>query len=302
MSDSPLLIVGRGSIGRKHESNAAMLGVPTVAVDPGLESGAAFRDLESAWAATPGGFSRAIIATPAALHLRTLSQLLDLGVKDILLEKPLCTAEQEDEARRLSKRLRTGRRVFVGFNWRFNSAVAELRRAVASGELGELQAAFLYAREWLPKFGGNVLLESGSHILDTARRILGDLRVEGAHLGRHGEFGKEDESASIVLSTSAGSPVLVHVNFVNKSDYDYRILVQGRLGTREVIPNRTEPMHLRELKAFLAGDAGTLASWQDGLDNLGLLAAVFERDAVARMTKASSVKSTRRSEKIHAAR
>lgn len=288
-----LLVLGRGSIGRKHLDNAAALGAEAVSVDPNPDSGAEFRDLE---AALRGGrrFSHALVATPPAAHLAGLRRLLQTDVPNILLEKPLCTPEQAAEARGLPKRLLSGRRISMGFNWRFNSAVRQLRAELSSGALGTVQTALFYAREWLPKYGGNVVLESGSHILDTARHLLGDLRVEGAILGYHGLLGDADESASVVLRTADGAGIGVHVNFINKDAYDYRILIQGSLATREYRPDRTEPMHLQELKAFLGGEMESLATWDDGLSNLELIADVF----VASKTR----KPTPKTEQPHAAR
>lgn len=284
MKNGPsLLVLGRGSIGRKHLANAAALGVAAVSVDPAPDSGSDFRDLE---AALRGGrrFSHALVATPPAAHLAGLRRLLETDVPNILIEKPLCTAEQAAEARNLPKRLLTGRRLSMGFNWRFNSAVRQLRAALSSGALGTVQTALFHAREWLPKYGGHVVLESGSHILDTARHLLGDLTVEGASLGYHGLLGGADESASLVLRTADGAGVGVHVNFVNKDAYDYRILVQGSRATRECRPDRAEPMHLQELEAFLGGETESLATWDDGLRNLKLIADVFDASRARKST------------------
>ena len=264
-----LLILGHGSIGKKHAANAKKLKAEVVTVDPSPEAGADFNSLADAFGKK--AFSHAVIATPAQLHLSGLKEILKRGTRRVLLEKPLCLPEESARAEAVQDALGPDQKIVMGFNWRFNSAVQELKRALDSGSLGRVQMAQLYAREWLPKYGGRVLLESGSHILDTARYLLGDIRVAASRLTAYGELGDSDESASLLLTGPEKSDIYVHVNFVNKDDYDYRILVQGSKSTRECRPDRTEPMHLREMEAFLSDDDENLATFDDGLSNLKIL-------------------------------
>lgn len=277
MPENNLLILGYGSIGKKHAANASQLGVRTVTVDPDSASGAGFTALgEALLANSPGFFSHALIASPAAWHLSSLEEVLASGISQVLVEKPLCLPQELSRMRELSGRLNGNQKVYVGFNWRFNSAVRRLREAVSADALGKVQIAQLYAREWLPKYGGNVLLESGSHILDTARYLLGDLRLAGAQLLRQGQLGESDESVSILLSNQQRADIYVHVNFINKDAYDYRILLQGSRATQECRPDRRENMHLLELEAFLNAPSGVLAGLEDGIRNLELIHEIVE--------------------------
>jgi len=95
-SDIPkLLIIGRGSIGRKHETNAQGLGVPIVTVDPNPEQEADFVSVEQALAFYDKGyFSHALVASPVDQHYVTLLQLLEEGIPAILVEKPIGLPEQ----------------------------------------------------------------------------------------------------------------------------------------------------------------------------------------------------------------
>jgi myo-inositol 2-dehydrogenase/D-chiro-inositol 1-dehydrogenase len=273
-SSSNLLIVGRGSIGQKHEKNARRLGWNVTTVDPDKSVGADYKNVRSALSSkTPDTFSHAIIATPIECHLEGLKLLSKAGIRYILIEKPLAHPSSIFTARRLS--LSYSSHIYMGFNWRFNSAIRRIKRKILQGNLGRIQVAQLSAREWLPKYRGNALLESGSHILDTARFLFGDLYPMAANLTRFGLFGPSDEASSILLRGRDNSDVYVHVNFVNSDDYDYQILVQGTKGTVRCCPDRTEPMHILELKAFLNGNTNDLATLNDGLHNLELLATIF---------------------------
>lgn len=273
--ETKLLILGRGSIGRKHERNAKELGAQTVTVDPSPEQEADFQTLEQAMASCGGqAFSHALVASPVQFHYHTLWKLLDYDVPSILVEKPLALPEQLESVRALLDK-NLNQSVFVGFNWRFNSAVQHLKQEIQRGGMGSIQVAQLWAREWLPRYEGHVVLESGSHILDTARYLLGDLQVVGAHVSRHGMLGDADEAGSFLLESQAGIHVSVHVNFIHSGTYDYTINIQGETGSATCEPDRFEPMHLLELEAFFQGQAHLLATLEDGVRNMELLEAIL---------------------------
>ncbi|RMH08883.1 MAG: gfo/Idh/MocA family oxidoreductase [Nitrospirae bacterium] len=272
-----VLVIGRGSIGQKHERNAHALGATVVTVDPDPDRNANFLTLDQALSAFPPDFfTHAVVACPVAHHLSTLVELLDFGVPAILVEKPLARLDEYQRAANLLTGI-LPHRVFMGFNWRFNSAVQHLKQHLVDGTLGRIHVAQLWAREWLPRYQGHVVLESGSHILDTARFLLGDLRVVGSYVTNHGVLSTTDEAASFLLASEHGCHVSIHVNFINPASYDYTILVQGDRGTLCLHPYRDEPMHRLELDAFFRGDTERLASLEDGLKNLALLHAIMEK-------------------------
>jgi predicted dehydrogenase len=270
-----LLIIGRGSIGKKHERNAQALGVQYATVDPDPEQEADYPSLEEALdSCGDGAFSHALVASPVQYHYLTLLQLLDSDVPSILVEKPLVLPEELEAMRRLSvKPIKQS--VFVGFNWRFNSGVQHLKQKIQDGDMGSLHVAQLWAREWLPRYGGHVVLESGSHILDTARYLLGNLTVVGAHVSQHGVLGEADEAGSFLLESETGVHVSVHVNFIHSGTYDYTINVQGKAGSATCEPDRFESMHLRELEAFFQGNSSMLATLDDGVKNMELLETIL---------------------------
>lgn len=269
------LIIGRGSIGKKHERNAQELGAQTVTVDPNPEQEADFQTLEQAMVSCGEHvFSHALVASPVQFHYQTLWKLLDYEVPSILIEKPLVLPEELESVRALSDK-NLNQSVFVGFNWRFNSSVQHLKQEIQRGGMGSIHVAQLWAREWLPRYEGHVVLESGSHILDTARYLLGDLKVVGAHVSHHGMLGDADEAGSFLLVSETGVHVAVHVNFIHSGTYDYTINIQGEAGSATCEPDRFEPMHLRELEAFFQGNSSMLATLEDGVKNMELLETIL---------------------------
>ena len=277
VSDQTLLIVGRGSIGKKHELNARSLGTNVVTVDPVPEAEADYLTIAEAIAAHhPKYFSHALIASPVGTHLSTLLELLQADVPFILVEKPLVLPEELQTVKTLASSLTT-QTVVIGFNWRFNSVVQSLKQQIIEGRIGQIRVAQLWAREWLTRYQGNVVLESGSHIIDTARYVLGDLRFVGSHVTTFGILGETDEAATVLFEGENGMHVSTHVNFINPASYDYSILVQGDKDTVIVTPDRFEPMHEHELRAFLRKDTERLATIEDGIGNLELIGAALQR-------------------------
>src|SRR5436305_10024351 len=126
-----VLVVGCGSIGRRHAANAAKLAGVTVfdaAYERAAEAArslgiAACDSLEEALAAKPDAV---VVATPHHAHLPVARAALAAGA-DVLIEKPLApTLDGVPDF--LSEAERLGRRVRVVCNMRFHPAVAALRR------------------------------------------------------------------------------------------------------------------------------------------------------------------------------
>lgn len=189
-----LLIVGLGSIGRRHLGIArALLPHARIAVlrhrgcdeTPRSDFDHCFTSLDAALEFEP---KAAVIASPATHHLHTALPLARAGVH-LLVEKPLAAgvegvAELIDVARRLGIVLQTG------YNLRFSLALRSFRDAIASGTVGRCLSVRAEIGQFLPSWrpgtdyrsgvsarselGGGVLLEL-SHELDYLRWIFGDV-------------------------------------------------------------------------------------------------------------------------------
>ena len=125
-----ILVIGCGSIGRRHAANAAAIADAavmdldrTLAVACARETGCpGFSDLDQALAWKPDGV---VVATPHDSHLEVARKAIDTGL-DVLVEKPLSNdlngvLEFLDHADAL------GRRIFVVCNMRFHPAIMALR-------------------------------------------------------------------------------------------------------------------------------------------------------------------------------
>jgi len=106
-----------------------------------------------------------VIATPDDTHAQMLEDVLKKNIKLVVLEKPVAT--NDAEAKRLSK-LQPGIPVVVNFRRRFDPIVVGLADALRRGEHGRiLSAQGTYVRG---------ILHNGSHMLDLARFLFGEIR------------------------------------------------------------------------------------------------------------------------------
>lgn len=160
------------------------------------------------------GCDMVMIATPPASHAELAERALRAG-RDVFCEKPFVPTSTD--ARRLVDAARSaGRRIFVGHFRRTFPAVQYARRLVTSGMLGAVTA--IDAREggrftwaaasdyFLTDPAGGVLLDTGSHTLDTALFAAGldgeDLAVSVTSVGGDRALPEQAISAQCVLRTS----------------------------------------------------------------------------------------------------
>lgn len=133
------------------------------------------------------------IATPGSTHCEIALAAAQAG-KHLMCEKPL--ALNAAEARRMYEAAeRAGVRHLVNFNYRRVPAVMLAKQLIESGELGEIsffQAA--YWQDWALEptvflvwrmdkrvAGAGVMADNGSHLIDLARYLLGEIQeVAGA--------------------------------------------------------------------------------------------------------------------------
>lgn len=141
MGDIRVGVLGLGSMGRHHVRNVrATEGMTLVAVaDPAGDRFCAAGDLE----VLPGveqliaaGIDAAVVAVPTAFHEASALALADAGVHT-LVEKPLAT--DVAAGRRVADAFaRAGLVGAVGYVERCNSALLDMRRRIAQGQLGAI--------------------------------------------------------------------------------------------------------------------------------------------------------------------
>ncbi len=207
-------VLGLGSIGLRHARNCLSLGATVVGVDPRsdrrrLASEIGVRIAEDRGAALDVA-TVAVIATPSVDHLDGLSACLG-RVERVLVEKPL-THDPQTAGPLLERAKAAGTTVYCGFNLRFHETVAEARRLLDSGELGQiLWASFVGSsdlRDWRPgqdiragytnhPQAGGVLFDY-CHEIDLAQHLLGPGTLSSARIVQSGTLGLQVEDIATI--------------------------------------------------------------------------------------------------------
>lgn len=275
-----ILVLGCGSIGRRHSANLRALGQTPVAFDPdpsrlawvgkelkcrtvaSIREGLALKP-RAVWVCTPPPAHR--VAAEAALRARI----------PCFIEKPLAHSLADGAAlARLSKR----GRLAVGYNWRFHPALRQIKDWCAGGRWGRMlflrAQAGQYLPDWRPwqdyrhsytarrSMGGGVLLDA-SHELDLVRWLAGEAASVFCTAGRLSRLKIDvEDTAALTLKLRSGGLAEVHLDMVQRtyrrtlelSFQNATVLWDYSKGALELYDARRK----RWTKTFFKGDANAL--------------------------------------------
>lgn len=234
-----ILIIGCGSIGRRHALNAHKLGAEIVLCDINevrmrklsVEVNASDCYVDFQEAARNSGCVAAIIATPSNLHTTPAKAILSAGLH-VLMEKPICTSISEaNELKDLV--LKTGLTFMMGHTYRFRSEWDEVKRFLDSKSLGKIYSAEFVGGWYLPdwhihedyrteyaaqkKFGGGVLFTSMSHLFDVVMWFFGDIqKITGVKMKLSDLEIDVDDSVSCILKMINGVAITITEDFLSR--------------------------------------------------------------------------------------
>ena len=234
-----VLIVGLGSIGRRHLVNLKNL-MPSTQVTvyhqhtkpadvsgPNALADATVYSLEDAVTSRPDA---AIIASPASKHVETALALAKHRIPSFT-EKPLSHAlDGSDDL--LSECRARQVPLMVGYCLRFHPSLRVFKNALAEGAIGRplyLRAeAGQYLPDWRPgqvycksvsarkELGGGAVLEL-SHELDYARWLMGEVQEVSASVAKVSDLDIDvEDTAEIVLRFAGGQVGSVHLDMVQR--------------------------------------------------------------------------------------
>jgi predicted dehydrogenase len=232
------LVVGLGSIGRRHARNWAALGLGPLDVcrrvgsqqrqrEPlGVEA-REFSDLDAALNEQP---DVVLVTNPTSLHVETACQALRAGAH-VFLEKPMGHA-LDGVAELLDQAAQRKRQLMVGYNLRFHPGLQRVKELVARQAIGKVVSARAAVGEYLPDWhpwedyrhgysarrdlGGGAVL-TFSHELDTVCWLLGaPARVMGMAAHASSLEIDTDDVAELVLQFADGPLASVHVDFARR--------------------------------------------------------------------------------------
>jgi predicted dehydrogenase len=245
------LVLGGGSIGKRHLHNMKALGVEQLGL---VEPDAARRELLSqelhlsAFANLEDGLlwspDFVLIATPTHLHVEQANRVAQGGF-DLFVEKPLSHNSEGLEA--LSKLVDEKKLVsLVGCNMRFHPGPAKVKQLLDEKRLGRILFARVHCGSYLPEWrpgsdyrrnyaakeatGGGCILDC-IHEIDLARWYLGDVEEVSCTAGHLSSLEIETEDIAILVCRHRGGAISeVHLDYVQRT-YERGCQLVGEAGS-----------------------------------------------------------------------
>lgn len=222
MRDHRILIVGFGSIGKRHlrvirrnnpNADIRILRREETSAPP-LFSNGVFTEYEEVRAFCP---TLAVIANPSAFHVPVAMLLAQAGCH-LLIEKPI-SSKTKGVRQLLELSQKQGIVLQVGYNMRFSKSLALFRHLIRSGTIGRVLSVRCEVGQYLPNWrpgtdyrlgvsarsdlGGGVLREL-SHEIDYLRWIFGDVLWVNAYIGRSSQLEVQVEDVAHLIMGQAG--------------------------------------------------------------------------------------------------
>lgn len=245
------LVIGCGSIGRRHARNLVSLNVGEVTVVDTNEKRLdhirdelpvqAFSELNEALEAD--SYEAAFICTPPSLHVQ---QAITLASRDIhcFIEKPLSNdLEGIEELIKISES--KNRTVLIGYTIRFSLLIRKIRELIADDAIGKvlfLKASVgYYLPYWRPyedyrkgygaieSLGGGIVLDA-SHEIDYARLFLGEVEEVSSVCRKLSSLEIDTEDfAEITIRHKNGTYSQIHLDYL-QTNYRRSCEIVGEKG------------------------------------------------------------------------
>ncbi len=234
-----ILVVGCGSIGRRHIGNLQSLGVDRIAAcdtDPDQLAQAAskfgvsgYGSLEEALdAAAPDAV---VVCTPPLLHVLQAFEAVRAGAH-VFLEKPL--SHSLDGVDALIREAATAQRIIqVGYNFRFHKGLRIIKGMLDRDVIGRVLWARAELGQYLPDWrptqdyrrsytahrsqGGGIILD-GSHEIDYMRWFFGEVERVYCLADTLSSLDVDaEDTACMTLRFKSGCVGQIHVDFVQRA-------------------------------------------------------------------------------------
>ncbi|MYR08872.1 Gfo/Idh/MocA family oxidoreductase [Gordonia sp. SID5947] len=266
-------VIGLGRIGSFHADTLSAIpavddvvvtdAVPA-AVDSTLARLPSARAVIDADALLGSGIDAVVIASATPTHAELIEKAVAAGIPT-LCEKPIALSVADSAAvvRRVDD---AGVPVRIGYNRRFDPAMAAARATVASGDLGFITTVRSTTLDPAPPprdyvaVSGGIFRDCAVHDFDTVRWLLDDEVVEvyatGGNQGDpHFATVGDVDSAAVLLTFASGTIGVVSVTRYNGRGYDCRLEAHGSADS--VVAGWDDGTPVRNLQSGSGFPAGT---------------------------------------------
>lgn len=260
-------IVGCGTIARSHASvfaahplvelvslaDVRLEAAEKLASQHGLGSTACYRDAMSMLA--EHHLDIVGVCTWPGLHAPLTVAAAEAGAKAVICEKPFAPDLAQAD-RMLAACDAHGAKLIISHQHRFNPYVAEAHRRVTTGVIGSPELVHLRT--------GRGLMNNGSHMIDIARYVLGDIAWEWVvgqvqrDTDRYERGERIEELSTGIIGLAPDIRVLLETDLPGPSATEYRVY-----GSQGVIGFSTR--HLRQM-----GGRGALDQPNGGWSEIGV--------------------------------
>jgi len=250
-------VIGAGTIGKVHAENlVTRIPEANLQVIADVNESAARAVAERCHIPKNGGDYHDILADPAIdaivicsstnTHARIICEAAQAG-KHIFCEKPIdFSLAKIDEA--LGWVEKSGVKLQIGFNRRFDPNFARVRKAVANLEIGEPHLLHIVSRDPEPptpeyvKTSGGIFMDMTIHDFDMARYLIGSEVVEIFTYGGvriDSEIGKAGDLDTVLMLLKFEDGTLGTIDNSEKAvyGYDQRVEVFGSQGAIQIANN-----------------------------------------------------------------
>ena len=252
MKTKHVLVLGSGSVGKRHARNLAELECEISCFDPRedrrgeLASEVEIRKAYDDWheALEDGAPDGVVVASPTAYHAEQAKEAMRRGIP-VLLEKPL--AKTAVEAREMAAvHEATSTPLLLGYTWRWWPPLKKARDAITAGELGTIRHVQFYMSahlaDWHPwepyqeffmssaSEGGGALLDE-SHWIDLMYWFFGKPEAVYAQVERISDLEIDsDDNVDILVEYGSGLRASVHLDLYGRP-HEKSIRFVGSKGT-----------------------------------------------------------------------
>ncbi|MBI2069775.1 MAG: Gfo/Idh/MocA family oxidoreductase [Elusimicrobia bacterium] len=234
-----IIVIGTGSVGKRHLGNLQSLGVKDLAVcdrrEDRLKEVAEKFGVKNLYkelnAEALAGATGAVIATPPHIHVPIANKLLEAGIS-VMIEKPLAHAS---DGTKPMLELADKKKCFVmtGYTYRFWPPLMKIKELLTQGAIGKIYDVRITFSEYLPDWhpwedyrsfymakkeeGGGALLDE-SHTVDFARWLFGDIEEVYAVNGKisHLEI-TSDDLAVLLVRFKGGTVGTIHMDIFGRA-------------------------------------------------------------------------------------
>ena len=238
MSDAHILVLGSGSVGKRHARNLKELGCQISCMDPRddrLEEMAEEVELVSTFndhveAIGAAKYQGVVIGSPPHVHVEQAEAALDSGFP-VLLEKPVCPdlAGAETLARAAET---SSAPLLMGYTWRWWPPLARVRQLLAERAIGDVRHVQFHMSahlaDWHPweryqdffmsqsALGGGALLDE-SHWIDLMLWLFGKPDTVSGRIEKISDLEIDsDDNVNLLFVYENGPRVTTHLDLYGR--------------------------------------------------------------------------------------